>query len=136
VPLKKNGPSEDPPKAEYNDEELDVIICNLLAAFDTPKADIRELQQRYKELEKEVVKKEKNITQTEARLKTIQDRLRELDSNDDGKDQKEKPDQGQGIKGDSDWDYISTSESSEEEEEVLRFGLSNSAPCASASTDQ
>jgi len=53
-------------------------------------------------LEKEVVKKEKNITQIEARLKTIQDRLRELDSDDDGKDQKEKPDQGQGIEGDSD----------------------------------
>jgi len=45
VPLKKNGPSGDPPKAEYDDEELDVIMCNLLAAFDTPKADIRELQQ-------------------------------------------------------------------------------------------
>jgi len=135
VPLKKNGPSEDPPKAEYNDEELDVIMYDLLAAFDTPKVDIRGLQQRYKELEKEVVKKEKNITQIEARLKTIQDRLRELDSDDDGKDQKEKPDQGQGIEGDSDWDYISTS-SSEEEEEVPRFGLSDSAPCASALTDQ
>jgi len=71
VLLKKNRPSEDPPKAEYNNEELDAIICDLLVAFDTPKADIRELQQRYKELEKEVVKKEKNITQIEARLKTI-----------------------------------------------------------------
>jgi len=86
VPLKKNRPSEDPPKAEYNDEELDVIMCDLLVVFDTPKVDIRGLQQRYKELEKEVVKKEKNITQIEARLKTIQDRLRELDSDDDGKD--------------------------------------------------
>ena len=135
VPLKKNGPSEDPPKAEYDDEELDAIMCDLLAAFDTPKADVRELQQRYEELEKEVVKKEKNITQIEARLKTIQDRLRELDSDDDGKDQKEKPDQGQGIEGDSDWDYLSTSEPSEEEE-APRFGLSNSVPCASASMDQ
>ena len=62
MPLKKSRPSEDPPKAEYNNEELDVIIYNLLAAFDTPKVDIRELQQWYKELEKEVVKKEKNIT--------------------------------------------------------------------------
>jgi len=44
VPLKKNRPSEDPPKAEYNDEELDVIMYDLLAAFDTPKVDIRELQ--------------------------------------------------------------------------------------------
>jgi len=44
VPLKKNRPSEDPPKAEYNDEELDVIMCDLLAAFNTPKVDIRELQ--------------------------------------------------------------------------------------------
>jgi len=94
VPLKKNRLSEDPPKAEYNDEELDVIMYNLLAAFNTPKVDIRGLQQRYKELEKEVVKKEKNITQIEARLKTIQDRLRELDSDDDGKNQKEKPNQG------------------------------------------
>jgi len=62
VPLKKNRPSEDPPKAEYNDEELDAIMCNLLVAFDTPRVDIRELQQRYEELEREVVKKEKNIT--------------------------------------------------------------------------
>ncbi len=110
-------------------------MYNLLVAFNTPKVDIRELQQRYEELEKEVVKKEKNITQIEARLKTIQDRLRELDSNNNGKDQKEKPDQGQGIKGDLDWDYISTSESLEEEEEVLRFRLSNSAPYTSALTD-
>ncbi len=41
--LKKSRPSEDPPKAEYNDEELDVIICDLLVVFDTPKVDIREL---------------------------------------------------------------------------------------------
>ncbi len=110
-------------------------MCNLLVVFDTPKVDIRELQQRYKELEKEVIKKEKNIMQIEVRLNTIQDRLRELDSDDDGKDQKEKPDQGQGIKGDLDQDYLSTSELLGEEEEALRFGLSNSAPCTSALTD-
>ena len=89
---KKNEPSEDPPKAKYDDEELEVIANKLLLVFNTLTEDIRELQQRYKELEKEVIKKEKNITQIEVRLRTIQDRLRELDSDDDGKNQKEKPD--------------------------------------------
>jgi len=134
VLIKRNRPSEDPPKAKYNDEELEAIANELLSAFDTLTEDIRELQQRYEELEKEVIKKEKNITQIEARLRTIQDRLRELDSNDDGKDQKEKPDQGQGIEGDSDWEYLSTSELLEEE--APRFRLSDSVPYASASKDQ
>jgi len=62
VLIKKNRPSEDPPKAKYDDEELEAIANELLSAFDTPTEDIRELQQRYEELEKEVIKKEKNIT--------------------------------------------------------------------------
>ncbi len=40
---KKNEPSEDPPKAKYDDEELEVIANKLLLVFNTLTEDIREL---------------------------------------------------------------------------------------------
>jgi len=43
VLIKKNRPLKDPPKVEYNNEELNIIIYNLLIVFNTLKVDIREL---------------------------------------------------------------------------------------------
>jgi len=87
IPIKTTGPPRDQPEAEYDDEELDAIMSDLLAVVDAPlDENIKELIARQEELREEVAKKQRNIERIEQRLADIHEQLKELGSDDNSDD--------------------------------------------------
>ncbi len=135
IPIKTTGPPEDRLETEYEDEELDEIMNDLLALVNPLlNNNIKELVAKEDGLRKEIAKKQRNIGRIEQRLTDIHEQLKELGSNDksdDSQARKEMPEQGQDREG-SEWEYLSTTSGEGEES---RLSEKRAKSCASTSKD-